>query len=188
MRVLSGDYITIFNLQGAGVSAVCTELVNTMILAFLIGLIDDIVPEGQNFFSWYFFRCVSVVLGMSAHWGANWLFTTYLPGFIVEYAPVIMVILVVILLAVTVFKLIIGGILGLTVNPIVGAIYTFFVSHVIGKQITRAALTTLILTLAIYALNHFGITTIYLASAFISAFLPALILLIVVWYLLFKFL
>ena len=185
---LVGDYIQIFSLQGAGVSAVCTELVNTMILAFLIGLIDDVVPKGSNFLTWYFFRCVAVVLGMAAHWASNWLFTTYIPGFIVTYAPVILIILVIVLLAVTLFKLIIGGILGMTVGPVVGAIYTFFVSHIVGKQITRAALTTLILTLIVYALNHFGITTIYLASAFISGFIPALIMIIIVWYLVFKFL
>lgn len=185
---MAGDYISIFNLQGAGISAVCTELVNTMILAFLIDLVNEIVPKGKNFLTWYFFRCVAVVLGMAAHWGVNWLFTTYLPGFIVTYAPVILIILVILLLAVTVFKLIIGGVLGMAVNPIVGAIYTFFVSHIVGKKITRAALTTLILTLIVYALNHFGITTIYLGSAFIAAFLPALILIIIVWYLVYKFL
>ena len=185
---IAGDYLTIFQLQGAGASAVCTELVNMMILAFLIGIVDDIVPDGENFFTWLFFRTLSLVLGMAVHWGSNYLFTTYLPGFIVTYAPVVLMILVVVLLAVTVFKLIVGVLLGVTLSPVIGAIYTFFVSNIIGKQITRAALTTLILTAMVYALNYFGITAIYLASAAIAAFLPALIAVILVWYLVFKFL
>ena len=92
------------------------------------------------------------------------------------------------LLAVSIFKVIIGTLLGITVGPLVGAIYTFLVSNIVGKQISRAAVTTLILTAAVYALNYFNIVTIAFSSLFLSAFLPALLVLLILWYLLNKFL
>ncbi len=185
---VEGEYLTIFTLKGADTAAICTQLVNAMVLAFLIGLIDDLIPEGKNFFTWLLLRCISVVLGLAGHWATNWLFSTYLPGFIVAYAPIVLIVVLVVLLAVTIFKLLIGTVLGLTVSPIIGAIYTFFISNLIGKQIVRAVMTTLLLTLMVAVLNHLGVSAIYLGTAVISAFLPALALVILVWYLLFRFL
>lgn len=180
--------VQIFVLTGADSHTICVELVNTLVLAFCIGLLNDLIPTGRNFFTWAFFRCLSIILGALAHWGANWLFTTYLPDFIVTNAPVVLLSLVIILLAVSIFKVIIGTLLGFTVSPLVGAIYTFLISNIVGKQISRAAVTTLILTAAVYALNYFGIVTIAFGSLFISAFLPALLVLLILWYLLNKFL
>lgn len=184
----AGDYLSVFVLKGAGISALCTQLLRMMILAFLVNLLDLVIPKGKNFFTWYFFRCISVVLGMLGSWLISWLFTTYLPGFLVTYAPVVMVILIVLLLAVTVFKLLVGVTLGVTLGPVVGAIYTFFFSNIIGKQIAKAAFTTLLLTVLVAVLNHFGITIIAMTSAALVAFVPVVLMLIIVWYLLYKFL
>ncbi len=183
----TGDYIQIFSFQGAGIQEICVQLVNMMILAFLVGIIDDIVPEGNGFFTWWFFRCLSTVLGMIAHWFITDLFATYLPGVIVTYAPVIILILMFAILALTVFSFVIGTLLGLTLNPILGAFYTFFLSNTVGKALMKASLTTILLTALVYALDWAGIHAVYLTAAAVASFAPVLLLVVVIWYLVFKF-
>ena len=67
-------------------------------------------------------------------------------------------------------------------------ISTFFFSNIVGKQLTKAALTTLILTLCVKLLECYGITVIALGSISAGLILPPLLLVLIVWYLLYRFL
>lgn len=184
---ITGDTLSVIMLKGAPINIVCEELVKMIFLAFCVGLIQEIVPEGKGFFSWYFFRCLVVVGSMLAHWGLTLLLNRYVPGFL-DYANVILVILAVALLATTAFKWIVGGILGLTVSPIIGAIYTFVVGTIVGKRLLQAILTTVFLTCVVYVLNMTGVTVLLTLGAGVAILVPCLLILIVVWYLFSKFL
>ena len=91
-------------------------------------------------------------------------------------------------LVMSVLGLIFGALLGVTCGPVVGAVYTFFFSNIVGKQLTKAALTTLILTLCVKLLERYGITVIALGSISAGLILPPLLLVLIVWYLLYRFL
>ena len=184
---ITGDTLSVIMLQGAPINVVCEELVKMIFLAFCVGIIQEFVPEGKNFFVWYFFRCLVVVGSMAAHWGLTLLMNHYFPGFL-DYANVILVILAVVLLATTAFKWIVGGILGLTVSPIIGAIYGFVIGTVVGNKLFQAILTTLILTGIVYVLNLAGVTVLLTLSAGVAILAPCLLMIIVVWYLFSKFL
>ena len=93
-----------------------------------------------------------------------------------------------VLLATTAFKWIVGGILGLTVSPIIGAIYGFVIGTVVGNKLFQAILTTLILTGIVYVLNLAGVTVLLTLSAGVAILAPCLLMIIVVWYLFSKFL
>ena len=64
--------------------------------------------------------------------------------------------------------------------------YTFFFANVVGKQITRAALTTALLAGLVMLLNYLGCSVIYVASAALMAYIPFVIILIVLWYIVTK--
>ena len=83
-------------------------------------------------------------------------------------------------------KILVGALLT-TVNPIIGGLYTFFFATVIGKQISKATLTTVILAGLIIALKYAGVTVISIASAALIAYVPILILLMILWYIVCKF-
>ena len=55
-------------------------------------------------------------------------------------------------------------------------------ANVVGKQITKAMLTTAILSGLVYLLNYLGVTVISIASAALMAYIPFLIILVVLWY------
>ena len=183
---LTGDSLSIINLQNAPLDIVCAELVKMIFLSFCVGLIQDLVPQGKNFIIWYLLRCVVVVGSMLLHWGLTTLVNQYFPG-ILDYANAILVILAILLLATTAFKWIVGGILGLTVGPLIGAIYGFIVGTLVGKKLMQSILTTVLLTVIVYFLNLSGITVLFTLSAGMAVLLPCLLMIIIVWYLFSKF-
>ena len=181
-----GSLIRVFSLSDLTSGALYYELVNLILLAFLFGLMDDLLPAGKNIFTWLLLRCVSILVSYAGFIVVNLIFTRILPGFVLQYAPIILVALLALFLAVTVFKWLIGVILGVSGGPVLGAIYTFFISHVVGKQLTKSALTGGILYLLVYLANRFGYTAIALGDSFNISTALVLAMLSAVWYCIYK--
>ena len=179
---ISGAQMTLFCFQGAHYTVICSEVLSMIILAFLVNLADGWLPRGKGIFSWVFFRCLTVVIAYILHLIVVGLFAKYLPDGIVTYAPVILLALLVLLLLTGALKLLVGALLS-TINPIIGGLYTFFFATVIGKQITKAVLTTALLAALIVALQYIGVSVISIASAALTAYIPIMIVLVVLWYL-----
>ncbi len=175
------DQLYIFTFQDADYTLICSELLSMVILAFLVNLADGWLPKGKNLFSWLFFRCLTVVIGFVMQLVVVGLFRTYLPEGIVTYAPVILLALLVILLLTGALKIVVGALLS-TVNPLIGGLYTFFFASIIGKQITKAVLTTFLLSMLVLGLNYLGCTMISVASAALIAYIPFVLILVVLWY------
>ena len=176
------DAIRFFSFHGANYVDVSAHLLGMIILSFLVNLADRWIPKGKNILTWFFFRCVTVALSIVIHFIVTWLFNRYLPIGIVMYAPVILLVILVILLLTGALKLLVGAILT-TVNPVIAAFYTFFFASFVGKQLTKAVLTTAIMTGILYLLQNLGIVTLSLVSAALAAYIPFLLLLLLVWYL-----
>lgn len=178
----TGDRMTIFSFQNADYTMICSQILSMIIMAFLVNLLDSLLPRGKHILSWLFFRCLTVLLAMALHLLVTWLFTTYLPQGIVTYAPAVLLVLLVVMLAVGALKLLVGLVLA-SVNPLIGILYTFFFATLVGKQLSKAVLTTLLLSALVYALNRLGLIVISIASAALIAYIPLLVLLVVIWYL-----
>ncbi|WP_405755395.1 hypothetical protein [Anaerovibrio slackiae] len=178
---LSGDTMSIFTFEGTEFTLICEQLVNMIILAFLANVIDSILPRGENFFTWLIWRCLTIALAIAMQLGVNWLLAKYLPQGIVEYAPTVLLIVLVLMMAVGIFKIFVGAAIA-TVNPIVGALYTFFFATYLGKAISKAVLTTIILSVLVWGLNYLGIASIGIALAGLVAYIPIMIALLIVWY------
>lgn len=177
----SEEKMLLFSFVNADYTIICTQILSMIILAFLANLMDSFMPEGKSLFGWFIFRCFSVVLAMAAHLVVDWLFTTYLPEGLVTYAPTIMLGLLVLLLLVGALKFVVGAILA-TVNPLIAAFYTFFFATLVGKALTKAILTSGILCAVVWALGSVGCTAISIASAALIAYIPLLVILLIVWY------
>ena len=180
----ASDYLSIYNISAGSLAMLCTELVEMIVLAFVVNLIEDLLPKGNGFLSKYFWRCITVVLCMVAYWFVTSLLASFMPGFIVTYAPVILMAIVLFLMLGTLFNalLVIG--LFATLGPvggICGLIYKFFFDTLIGKKLFKAIITTLIISILVYICNVAGYTEILLTSAQISAYLPTLTMLAIVW-------
>lgn len=176
----SDEQILLFSLTGAHYTELCSQILSMVILAFLVNLLDTVLPKGKSVLGWFFYRCLTVLLSLVLHLLVTYLFNTYLPEGIVIYAPTILLFILLIMLAVGALKLVIGLVLA-TVNPLIGALYTFFFANVVGKQLSKALLTTALLAGLVYGLAYLGISTISISSAALIAYIPFLVILLVVW-------
>ena len=178
---ISGEYMSIFQYEGVHYTLICDQVLGMIILSFLANLTNSWLPTGKNLFAWFFFRTISVLLAMVLHVIANAVITAFLPEGLLVWAPVVLLVLLIVLMCVGASKLLVGAILT-TVNPLIGILYTFFFANVVGKQLSKAVLTTVILSAIVYLLNYVGATTIFIASAALMAYIPFLIILLIVWY------
>ena len=172
----------IFPLSGAHFSVICYEVLGMLILAFLMNLFDSILPDGEGILRWYMLRFLSVILAMGSHILVRWLFNTYLPDALALYAPAIVLSVLVAFLLMGIINFLLGLVLTAT-NPILGAIYTFFFSTLVGKQLSKAVFTTAILTAVVFLLEHLGIGMLLIAQTALLAYIPAIALILVLWYL-----
>ncbi len=182
---MTGDNLYLFSFYNADYTIICSELLSMIILAFLVNLVDRWMPTGKNVLTWTIFRVLTVALAQAAHILVAGLITTYLPEGLLTYAPVILLAILVLMLLTGALKILVGVILS-TVNPLIAALYTFFFANVVGKQITKAVFTTVILTGLVLALQYFGITAISIALSALVAYVPILIILLILWYIVHK--
>lgn len=178
----SGEFLVIFPIADAQFPALCSQLLSLVILAFLVNLIDTFLPKGDNPITWFVLRLLTVVVSMILNLAARWAFQTYLPGVLVTYAPSILLVLLVVLMLSGVLNLILGLVISMT-NPFLGAMYTFFFSNIVGKQLSKAIFSCAILCAIVYLLEHFGYTVICITAASLMAYIPLVIILLVLWYL-----
>ncbi len=182
---ISGNQMTLFNFMASDYLAICGQVLNMIILAFLVNLIDRWLPIGKNAFTWVFFRVLTVLLAQGAHLLAVGLLATYLPQGLLVYAPVILLAILALMLLTGALKIIVGVAIS-TVNPLIAALYTFFFANLVGKQVTKAVLTTAILVLLVLALQYFGITAVSIVLSALVAYIPFLIILFVLWFVVLK--
>lgn len=170
---ISGDHLTI----AVELSSLSSQLLSMVILSFLANLADSWLPQGKGVFSWFFFRCVSVLLAMVLHVIVTSIISALLPEGLLVWAPRILLGALVVMILLGALKLLLA-----VTNPLFALLYSFFFSHTVGKMVYRAVLTTGILAAIVYALNYFGISTVYIAASALTAYIPLLIVLLLIWY------
>ena len=178
---IDNDQLILFSFAGADYTVICAEVLSMIILAFLMNIVDGWLPSGKSIFTWIFFRCLSIVIALVLHIVVTGLFTAYLPEGIVTYAPTILLALLILMLLTGALKILVGLVLS-TVNPLIAALYTFFFANAVGKQITKAVLTTALLTGLVLLLHYVGVSVISIASAALIAYIPFILILVVLWF------
>lgn len=178
----SGEYLIVLPLNDTAFPALCTELLSLVILAFLVNLIDTIIPKGETVLGWYLLRFVSVVLSMGLHYGVTWAFHTYLPDFLITYAPAVLLLILVFMLFSGFVSLILGLIISIQ-SPFLGAMYTFFFTNILGKQVSKAVFSGAVITAIVYLIGYAGYTIVPVTAASLLAFIPLALLALILWYL-----
>ena len=179
--VFAGDYMMLISLQSGAFSVICHELLSLIILAFLFNLLDTLLPKGKHIVSWYFLRFLTIGLAMVLHVAADWAFDTYLPEVLVTYAPVILLGILFSLMLMGVLNFLLGLLLAVF-DPILGGIYTFFFSNIIGKQLTKAVVTSGILCAVFFLMGHYGYTLICVTEGALLTYIPVGLAMLVLWF------
>lgn len=170
---INGDYLSI----AIDAEALSANLLSMVILSFLVNLADSWLPDGKGIFGWFFFRCVGVLLAMILHLITTAIVDAILPAIVLLWTPRILLGALLVMILLGALKLLFA-----VTNPLFSALHSFFFGHTVGKMVYRAVLTTAILAGVIYGLGYFGISTVYIASSALAAYLPVLIILLIIWY------
>lgn len=180
---LAGDYLIFLPVREMAITFTCTQVLSLVILAFLVNLLDTFIPKGKNILSWYLFRFITVAIAMGVHYLVHWAFNTFLPATLVTYAPAILLVILLGCLLMGVINMVLGVALTM-MDPIFGAVYAFFFSNIIGKQLTKAVFTTVLIIGVFFLLETLGYAIILLSTSILASCIPLGIILLVLWYLL----
>ena len=158
----------------SGFAALCAELTSLITLALIVSLIDTWMPSGKKL-TWILFRFLTVVAGLVAHVIVVSLLQKYLS--FLSFAPMIILGILLLMTVSALLKVVL-----ITTNPIIGLLYTFFFSNVVGKQIFKAVLTTALLSGLLLLMNTFGISAILITAGGLVAYIPFALALMGLWY------
>lgn len=178
----SGNYLIILPITDAQFPALCTQILSMIVLAFLVNLVDTLLPKGNGLISWLLLRFLTMAICMLLHLAAHWFFRTYLPNLLVAYAPMVLLFILVFCLMSGIINLVLGMVIAVS-NPFLGAMYTFFFSSIVGKQVSKAVFTSVILCTVMYLLDFFGYTVICISAAALLTYIPLMLILLALWYL-----
>lgn len=166
----------------ADAAALCSELLRLFILAVLVNLSESLLPTGQRLLSWYGFRCLSVCITLGGYFGFCCLTELLLPQFFGSYAVWILLGIWGFILLTGLLRLLLGIILAV-INPLIAAIYAFFFSNLIGKQITKSILTAVGFTLLLAVLARLGFHGIDFSAFSLLTYGPICLILLAALYL-----
>ena len=178
----SDHYLIIHPISDLEFPALCTELLSLVILAFLINLVDTLLPKGEGIISWLLMRLITVLGCFGLHLVVTWAFHTYLPGVLVTYAPMILLMLLAVMLLSGILTLVLGLVIAIS-NPFLGAMYSFFFSNMVGKQVSKAIFTSGILCGIFWLMEHFGFVVILITPAALLTYIPRALVMLLLWYL-----
>lgn len=178
----SDHYLIVLPILDLDFAAMCTQILSLVILAFLINLVDTLLPPGENLISWLLMRLITVLTSFGVHLASSWAFRTYLPDLLVDYAPMVLLILLTVMLLSGFLTLVLSIVISVT-SPFLGAMYSFFFSNLIGKQLSKAVFTSSVLCGIFYLLEHFGLVVILITPAALLTYIPLALVMLVLWYL-----
>lgn len=160
-----------------------SQILSLVILCFLVNLLDNTVPQGKTVVGWFLTRVLMVAFSMIAHLFASGLIRLFLPELLVEYAPMALLLILAASLLLGMSKLLLSIVLA-AVNPLIGALYAFFFSNRLGKQLTKAVLSTGILCLFFWLLESNGYTVISITQSALLSYIPFGCSLLIIWFML----
>ena len=76
----AGEHLLVIPFQRSPLTIVCSEILSLVILAFLVNLLDTLIPRGNSALGWFFLRILTVLFAMVLHILVDWAFKTYLPN------------------------------------------------------------------------------------------------------------
>ena len=178
----SQEYLILLPITDVQFPALCSQILSLVVLAFLVNLVETFAPKGKNIFTWLLFRLLTMAVCMGLHLVVNWAFRTYLPNILVTSAPMILLLILCLCLMSGIVNLLLGLVIA-TANPFLGAMYTFFFSNIIGKQVSKAVFSSGIICAVLYLLDLFGYTVICISAAALMTYIPLALILLALWYL-----
>lgn len=176
------DILIIVPFAGGDTPFVCTEILSLIILCFIVHTVSKFIPSGKSFFSWIISRIIVVCASIFLNLAAIMVMRTFFQSGIASFAPAILLAILGIAIIIALFNPLLCIIFTI-VNPVVGILYTFFFNNLIGKQLTKAVISALLICTMFFIMESNGWSVISLNADNTFIFSICGIVLIPLWYL-----
>lgn len=180
-----GKNIKCFLVSGAKPTAIASEFLHAFILAFMVIFLDDLIPDAKNTLSWFILQFIIGLVATLVYCFVIHCLEAYVPGLLDSFAPVILVSILLFMLLLGFLKIVLGLLL-VAVNPLLGAVFTFFSTSKLGQCLFKAAISVILMFILLMFLEHQGYTSFDIVNGSILSFTPIVILLLTLWFLLGK--
>lgn len=178
---LQNGTLEILPILSTDFSDICPQIAKLLMIAFLVNLMNAMIPEGKKLHVWLLLRATTVVWVVGVNYVLDVALFMWLPDGIGQIAPLILLVVPILLILLGSLKMVVGATL-FVANPVFGALYTFFFSNLIGRSLARSVISAGLLFALFYLLNSFGILTLTLSAASLIALFPVLLIIILLWY------
>lgn len=175
------DYLIFFPILSADFSVICQHVLKLLIIAFLVNLINEFIPKGEHVVTWFLLRFITVVLAVGVIYCLDVALNMYLPQGFADIAPTVLLCVLVALVLLGSLKVFVGAAIAF-LDPIIAVLYTFFFSNFIGRALAKAMVSTALLTALVVALDYLGIAVVHIAAAALTAYIPLLLIVLALWY------
>lgn len=180
------DYHSIYVTMKTDFDRFFVEISKLFIMAFFINLAQDLFirRRKRNFFLWWLLETLVITGALLVNFVVDYLLRTYLPEGFGDWLPVVIFCAIGVLLILALIKLIFN-----LLNPLLSLILGFFSGNRVGRTLTKSFLTTALLTVVVVITDRLGYgQALYQLTLSVDVFLPVVLLLIFVWYLVWRIL
>lgn len=181
------QHFVLWSLSGLSNELLYGSILKLALLALLVNILETFLPQGKRFLTWYLWRSVTVIAALALYSFLYTLIHAAVPELFGTWAKAVILGFWAVILLSGILKLLLSIILTV-MNPIIGALYTFFFSNMIGRQFSKSILTTVILVSLVEILNRFGFTQFAFSDFSLASYGPACVILVATLYLFGKFL
>ena len=158
----------------------CRELVYVLILSFcLIGL-DDIIPDSKNTATWIILQFIIVCMALAIYCFILNSINTFFPEVFTSVAPMILVSILLFMVFLGLLKVILTLMLA-AVNPLLGAVSTFFSSNKLGMALGKSVMCSFMLISMCTFLRYKALAVIPLEDLTLMVCCLPLIVLLLLW-------
>lgn len=179
---VTGEKVLLWDIASLSESLLYASLVRMGILALLVNLLETLLPQGHKFLTWYLWRCVTVLGSLLLYGLICELINRFIPAVFGEWAVYVLIGFWAAILLTGILKVLLSIVLTV-INPVIGALYTFFFSNIVGKQFSKSILTTILTALIVNALNRYGMNQFAFSDFSLAAYGPTCVIVVVVLYL-----
>ena len=178
---ISGDYLILYPILNAEFTNICSHILKLLIIAFLVNMINEFIPKGEHLITWLLLRMITIVISIAVIYVLELALNTFLPEGLQDIAPTVLLCALIALILLGALRWVVGAVL-VFLDPISAALYTFFFSTFIGRALARAMVSTALLTGLIVALHYLEISVVLIAATVLTAYIPLLLIALVLWY------
>ena len=172
----------LWDIRAMDSSSLCPALLQLFMLAFLVNLMESLLPHGQKLLSWYGFRLLTVFSTLGIYATVSSMIRMFIPQVYGAWAGYVLLGLWVFIGLTGLLKIILTVVLTV-MNPIIGGIYSFFFSNIIGKQFSKAIGTTLLSVGVLMMLYRLGFVAFSFSSFSLASYGPACLITLLALYL-----